>query len=465
MPNSSLAEGWFGRRALREKLFHPIRLAAPILKYHLTCYLLSHPYPLRIIFALIRRLRPVTVFRNLVIVTKHCDVQEALDRSGDFNVSDVLGPNMPWGPFMLCLDWQEQHDDERRLLQDVVRPTDIDAIRGRVAAKYGALIAARQTAGELDVVDLCNDVVIDIIHWYFGVPVTDDDKQAMIRILGDLAAFILVKPPAGSRRASRSYAGMAALTKALTEEVSGQVTRQQHVVGMPPGDRAQTDDLLSRLVKMRCARGGPAWLDDDWIRRYITGLAATAGGATVRAESHAMDRLLACPTGLRDARELAAKLQSGRDANAELHLRHIIYEALRFRPMVPLVVRHSPREAIIARGTDRARTVPAGAIVFAPLIAGMFDPEVFENPWRFRPDRKLAAYLHFGFGRHACFGKYIADIVMVEITRSLLLLPNLRRAPGSRGRIRHDGPVATSLRVAFDPASDGAGAIAGGTPP
>jgi cytochrome P450 len=81
-------------------------------------------------------------------------------------------------------------------------------------------------------------------------------------------------------------------------------------------------------------------------------------------------------------------------------------------------------------------------------FAGMFDPEEFENPSRFSSNRKLAAYLHFRFGRHVCFGKDIADIVMVEIMRSLLLLPNLRRAPGSRGKICHDGPVATLLCVA-----------------
>jgi cytochrome P450 len=366
---------------------------------------------------------------------------------------------------MLCLDWQEQHDDERQHLQDVVRPDDADTITKKVAARCGELIAAKRTAGELDVVDLCNDIIIDIIHCYFGVPVIDDNRQAMTRILGDVAAFILVKPPADSKRAKRSYAGMTTFTESLTKKVFDEVARQRQAVGAPPGQHARTDDLLSRLVKVRCAGGGPDWLDDDWIRRYVTGLAATAGGATVRAESHAMDRILAWPAGLREAQELAAKLQSGRDANAELRLRQLVYEALRFRPMVPLVVRHSPRETIIAKGTDRARTVPAGATVIAAAIAGMFDPEVFENPSRFSSNRKLSTYLHFGFGRHLCFGKFIADIVMVEITRSLLLLPNLRRAPGSRGKIRHDGPVATSLCVAFGPSSTGSGATPGAMPP
>ena len=466
MPSSSLAEGSLGRGRWRERL-RPIRLAVPILMYHLMCYLLSHRYPLNMVFALVRGLRPIAVvFGNYVVVTKHCDVREVLGRSNDFNISDLLAPNMPWGPFLLCLDWQKQHHDERQLLQKAVcLPADADAIRERVAAKCSELIAARRAAGELDVVDLCNDIIIDIIGCYFGVPIVADDKQTMIRILSDLAAFIMVKPPPDSVRATRSYAGMTALTRMLTEEVSDRVKRQRQALGTPADRDGQNGDLLSRLVRVRCGESRPGWLDDDWICRYITGLAATAGGATVRAESHAIDRLLACPAGLREARELAAKLQSGFDVNAALRLRQIIYEALRFRPMLPLLLRQCPRETVIAKGTDRARTVPAGATVIAALIAGMFDPEVFENPWRFRSDRKLAAYLHFGFGHHVCFGQYLADIVMVEVTRLLLLVPNLRRAPGSRGRMRHDGPVAASLLVEFDPTPATAVAAPGEMPP
>jgi cytochrome P450 len=465
MPNSSLAEGWPGRGDLRERLFRPIWLAVPILKYNLTCYLLSQPYLLRIVFALIRRLRPIAVFGDLVVVTKHGDVQEVLDRSGDFNISDILGPNMPWGPFLLCLDWQEQHDAERQFLQEVVRPGDCDAVTKKVTARCSELIAAKRKVGELDVVtELCNEVMIDVVRYYFGIPIIDDNKQTM-RILGDVGAFILVPPPAHSEGASRAYSGMDTLTK----KVFDQITLQRQAVGTPPVEYTQADSLLTRLVKVmakaRCTASGPDWFDDDWIGRYITGLAATAGATAVRAATHAIDRLLASPAGLREARELAAKLQKGCDANAELRLRQIVYEALRFRPMVPLLVRYCPRETILAKGTDRARTVRGGATVIAAPIAGMFDPEVFENPSRFCSSRELSAYLHFGFGPHRCFGKYIADIVLVEITRALLLLPNLRRAPGSKGKIRHDGPVATSLWIAFDVPSAGAGVTPGGTPP
>jgi cytochrome P450 len=465
MSNSSLGNSHRSRGASRERLFQSVRLAVTILMYNLKCYFLSHPYPLRLVFAVIRRVRPVAVFGKTVVVTKHCDVREVLDRSSDFNLSDVLGPNMPWGPFLLSIDWRQQHKDERQLLQDIVLHADIDAIKKKVTARCSELIAAKRTVGELDVVsELCNQIMINIVSCYFGVPIIDGTAQTM-RILGDVGAFILVKPPADSERANRAYSGMATLTETLTKKGLEQTKPQGQEVGTPPSQITQTDDLLTRLIKMRYAGGGPGWFNDDWIRRQITGLAATAGGTAVRAATHAIDRLLAYPAGLQEAQEIAGTLRSGCDVDAQRRLHQIVYEALRFRPMVPLLVRYSPRETIIAKGTDRARTISAGGTVIAAAIGGMFDPEVFENPSRFSSNRPLADYLHFGFGPHACFGKYVADIVIVEIVRSLLLLPNLRRAPGSRGKVRYDGPVVISLCVAFDPATAGAGATLEGTPP
>src|SRR5215470_8515679 len=119
--------------------------------------------------------------------------------------------------------------------------------------------------------------------------------------------------------------------------------------------------------------------------------------------------------------------------------------------MLPLLVRYCPRETIIAKGTRRARMAPAGATVIAGPIAAMFDPEAFEDPSRFKSNRHLENYLHFGFGPRVCFGRYVADLVIVEIIRSLLLVPNLRRPSGCNGRVRYDGPVVTSLRLKFDP--------------
>jgi len=132
--------------------------------------------------------------------------------------------------------------------------------------------------------------------------------------------------------------------------------------------------------------------------------------------------------------------------------------------MLPMLLRYSPRDSIIAKGTDRARTVPAGGIVIAAPIAAMFDPEVFKEPSCFSSGRELKDYIHFGNGTRTCFGQYVADIVIVETIRALVLLPNLKRAAGCKGRVHYDGPVVSSLGVTFDPVDAGTGAKPGGTP-
>jgi cytochrome P450 len=231
----------------------------------------------------------------------------------------------------------------------------------------------------------------------------------------------------------------------LIKQVLDQIGIQGQAFRTTPSPPAPTDDLLTRLVKLRCGGQGPAWFNDDWVRRSITGLVATGGGTIVGATTQAIDQLIAHPVGLQEAQGLAAKRQAGYDPAAWNRLRQIVYEALRFRPVVPLLGRYSPQETIIAKGTNRARTVPAGAVILAPPIAAMFDPKKFERPSRFSARRPLDSYLHFGVGLRECFGRYAADIVIMEIIYSLLHFPNLRRAAGSKGRIQYDGPVATSL--------------------
>src|SRR5215475_3689444 len=454
MHGFSLGNNWPSRTAptSRRGLLYRLSLAVGFVIYYSTCYILSNPYLLRAMFAVIRCVRAITVIiGKLVVVSKSSDVREILHRFGDFSLADVLGPKMPWGPIILSLDWREQHDRERALLQSVVSPfetADIDMVRAKVAVKCRDLIAQKRTCGEIDVVtDLSNCVVADLIEYYFGVPVIDD-YQEMARILGDVAGYILVPPPVTSKRSERAHMSMAR----LTQTVLNRVEEQDKALGAVPSAPTPADDLLIRLVKRRRRDDEPpGWFNDDWIRRCITGLAATGGGTIVRATTQAMDRLIAHPAGLQEARELAVRLDAGGDEAIRVRLRQITYEALRFRPMLPLLLRYCPRETVIANGTRRARMAPAGAMLIAPPIGAMFDPEVFEHPARFKSNRPLTNYLHFGCGLRTCFGKYVADVVIVEIIRSLLLLPNLRRPFGGKGLVRYDGPVATSFRLKFDP--------------
>jgi cytochrome P450 len=213
-------------------------------------------------------------------------------------------------------------------------------------------------------------------------------------------------------------------------------------------------DLLTRLVgRLLTPADRPAWLDEDWIRRTITGLAAFSSATVARSSIHVVDALLRHPRALRRARSIAHRLQAA-EASAEgsaalrLRLLQMIYEALRFRPMLPVLVRSIPRATVIAKDSPRARAVPAGGSVIAAPLAAMYDPDVFERPWRFCSRRPLEDYVHFGHGPHDCFGRYIADTVMIELIGALMRLPDLRRAAAG-GRIAYEGPAVASLTLTF----------------
>lgn len=427
--------GWTGQAVAR------VRLALAMLVYRATCFLLNHMGPFRLFFAALRRIRPVALIGNFLWVTRAEDVREVLARFEDFQLGQVIEPGMPWGTFMMTIDWRSQHALERGLLQSMVKPEDTALIRSLAAAEVARHLET--ASGRIDVVaELAEPVAVRIAADYFGIALADPRRMA--DLMADLAGIIMVNPPVGSESWSRSRASIAELTQAVV----GRIAAHEDAAA-PAG--AAADDLLARLVRRKAEDHAPAWLDDDWIRRYLTGLVGTGGATIVRASAHAIDQLLAHPDGLKLARDAAARLAlDAADAAAAAHLRQAIYEALRFRPMLPLLVRDCPRDTVIAAGTPRARLVKGGTRVMAPPLAAMWDPAAVPAPSVFCADRSQDAYLLFGHGARACFGRYIADIALFEIVRAVARLPKLARAGGRDGDVGYQGPAARSLTVTFD---------------
>jgi cytochrome P450 len=408
--------------------------------------MMNHPTPLRVVLGVLRRFRPTTIVGKVAVVTRGDDVRDVLHRLPDFGNAEVLSPKMPWGPFVANLDVPAEHDSQRALLETVmVADTDVAVIRrNAVEICKARLEAVRRRGNEIDMVsDLCEPVVVDMVQRYFGLPVTGA-PGVVARQLSHIAGMVMIEPPAGSKQWNDAQAAMTELTATISRKIE-QVPKP-----------AQSDDLISRLVeRIRSGHNVPPWFDAAWIRRHITGLIVFGGGTCVRAATQALDRLLEYPEGLREAREIALQLERG-DALSEDtrdHLRgrllQIIYEGLRFRPMLPLLPRHVPREAVIAKGTARARSAPSGCLLLAPPIAAMHDPRDFPEPDAFNTQRCPRDYIHFGFGPRLCVGKYIADTLFVEIFRSVLSLGELRRVADSRGRLKYDGPAVKSLVVTF----------------
>ncbi|MEV6205771.1 cytochrome P450 [Kitasatospora sp. NPDC051914] len=97
----------------------------------------------------------------------------------------------------------------------------------------------------------------------------------------------------------------------------------------------------------------------------------------------------------------------------------IVEELLRYEPPVQMLPNRTPITDIEIRGV----TIPKGSAMWLVLASGNRDPERFEDPDRFDPDRKDVQHLGLGSGIHSCFGAPLArletQLALAELARRL----------------------------------------------
>jgi len=420
---------WFGP-AGRKKAIRALRLRAVAG--------LDNTAVLRKVFGLLRRVAPVLVLPKVVLLTRHDDMVELFDRDDDFTVAELSATVMDRvnGPFILGMDRSEQYDREDAILEQCVRPGDLDRIRDIVRRSAAELIEAARPHGRIDVVNgLARVTAVRVVGSFFGTP--GPDEATMMRWMRTIfyETFLNVTRDPGVRRAGEESG------REFHAYLHHLLARRQDQVRSGSDDAP--DDFFTRLVRLQLGDDPEKRLTDEGICRNIGGVVVGAVDTTSKATAHVVDELLRRPEALAAARAAAG------DAGAMVPF---VLEALRFHPINPALARWSARDTVIAEGTSRQRRIPQGCVVYAAILSAMFDPLVFEDPDSFRVDRPASSYLHFGHGLHTCFGERINVVQMPETVSALLALDNLRRAPGRSGHIVYDGPFPDRLLVDFDTA-------------
>ncbi len=439
-------------------------------KDRLVNFLIS-PEVLRPVFTLLRQSSPICILGKHAILTRYDDVVEVLKRDRDFTISQINAGKIDKidGPFILGMDASPEYDRENAVLHQAVRRDDLSAIREFVAQAAAELIEAARPRRRIDVVNgLARVVPVRLVAAYFGMPGPND--PTMMRWMRDVFHFIfanVTNAPSvledalnSSAQLRRHMDAQIALRKSLLAKQSKGVVLDRLLAmrdesspslgnagvlqidrSKPsPTDAAGNDDVLGRLLALQDSIH--PWLDDNAVRRNLGGVIVGAVDTTSKFVALAMDELLRRPKAWAEAR--AAALSGDIEA-----VRRYAWEAVRFNPHHPLQARYCPLETRIAAGQSRSKTIPAGSSVYVATLSAMFDPAVFTNPKEFNAKRD-AEYLHFGYGMHTCFGRYINGVQIPELVAALLRLPNLRRAAGSAGTILYDGPFPNRLVLEFD---------------
>lgn len=388
-------------------------------------------------FTELRDQRPILQTPMATLVSRFRDVEEILHRETIFSVSPYL-PRMMGviGPFVLSQDITPRYDHDISILRLVVRREDLARVKAIVAAEAAAIVARLFTrscpgpcsgSGPVDIVQsLTRRVPVRLAAAYFGFSAPSDEammgwaracfREFFINLLDDPA----IRAPA--------VAAGAAMRTRLDELLAERRAR----TGSEP------DDVLGRLLRLQRA-GVAAGLDDEGVRRALMGLVIGMVETTSQAAVQALLMLFARPAMLAEA--AAAAQADDDDALARL-----VFEALRFLPINPMVVRVAAEDYLLAAGEPHQTLIRAGTTVFALTWSAMFDPRVIEAPMEFRAGRPGCQYLHFATGQHVCYGRYISEIQIPQILKPLLKCPGLRPA----GAPAYDGTFPETLLVAAD---------------
>ena len=389
------------------------------------------PRFLRPVFAVLRRVAPILTFGNRTVVARYLDVVDVLSRDADFTLSQLNGPKIDRldGPFILGLDRGPQYDRELALLHRVLLPADLERIRRFVAEQAALQIAAARPRGRIDVVnEYARVVAVRVVATYFGMP--GPEEPTLMRWLRDIFHYVFADAT-GSAAVRDDAARSGAALRAHMDAVIAQ--RKTHAPAVPP------DDVLGRLLALQGAEN--PWLDDAAVRRNLAGMIVGAVDTTSKFVTLALAQLLDRPAEAGRARTaaLAGDIET---------VRRYVYEAGRFDPHTPLLIRYAPRDTQLAAGTRRARTIRSGTTLLLGNISAMFDRDGFDEPGSFRIEHDSAS-LHFGHALHRCLGLDVNSVQIPQLAAELLKLTNLRRARGSAGCIRFDGPFPDRLFLEF----------------
>jgi cytochrome P450 len=383
------------------------------------------------LFAELLEGRPTLLTPGLCVVTRAPDVREVLANDRVFNVRPYTARmERSTGAFILGMDRDGQYDRELSALRLAIDRSDLGRVANisRLAAEQLVDGAAPERRINL-AAGYARPVAMRVIAQYFGTPGPDagSTMSGWITSLFRDIFLNLANDPAVRAAADAAATGLQEYLRGLVASLRAQ-----------PTGNVRPENVIERLTSLKT---GDDWLlDEDTVRRCIGGTIVGALETVNKSFVHALDQLLARPAELERARQAC---QRGDDAA----LLASIQEAMRFNPQNPFLYRICGEPFVLARGSEREVTIPAGTLVFAATRAAMTDPREVAEPAAFRPGRPPESYLFFGHSAHTCLGQYIAPVEWTELAKPLLRLPQLRRAEGALGQLRYEGPFPIELWV------------------
>jgi cytochrome P450 len=183
------------------------------------------------------------------------------------------------------------------------------------------------------------------------------------------------------------------------------------------------DDVLSMLVQARHEDGTA--MGDQELRDELMTLLVAGHETTATALAWALEQLVRHP-------EMLERLRTDDDE----YLDAVVTETLRRRPVLPLVLRKLTQPWEL-----NGRLLPAGVAVSPNIHLVHHNPDVYPDPFAFRPERFLGVkpgtyeWIPFGGGMRRCIGASFALTEMKTVLREIVGAVRLRAADSEPERV------------------------------
>ncbi len=186
------------------------------------------------------------------------------------------------------------------------------------------------------------------------------------------------------------------------------------LIGERRHDATERDDVLAMLVAARHEDGSP--MSDQEIRDELLTLLVAGHETTASSLGFALEHLPHRPDVIERLRE------EWEADDGDAYLTATIQETLRRRPVLPNSAPRLVMQPIEVGGWD----YPAGVCLVPNAYLVHHDPDVYPDPYAFRPERFLDSspgtysWIPFGGGRRRCLGASFAMLEMKLVLRAVL---------------------------------------------
>jgi len=346
---------------------------------------------------------------------------------------------------VLVLD-EAEHMAERRLLLPPFHGERIGAYEDLIGEVAREEIQTWPVGSTIELHPRMQAITLEIIvRLVFGAE-RESMRRALRRALGDLmdatGRSIAFQVPALRRDLGpwRSWSRLQRQIEAVDELIYEQIAERRS----SPATGGRAEDVLGMLLDARQEDGTA--LSDTQLRDELITVLAAGHETTATALSWSFDLLLSDGLVMDRLREEA---RGGGSAYAEA----VVREALRLRPVIPLVARKLTRPWRLDQ-----HELPVGSVVSPSVYLMHRRADVYPDPYAFRPERFLEAapgtytWLPFGGGRRRCIGAAFAQLEMRVVLQEVVKTVELAAAGGRQSFSRRSITIApsqgTPVRVA-----------------